>query len=169
MKLKITAAILAACLCMTGCMAAKTKLERKEEDAAPAATPVQTAPQPAQTPQQISFVKSAFLDRAAEIEAYDTAQLQNARSQMDLNREAGIVYERWDTLLNDIWKYLKETLPEAEYEALLEEQLAWIADKEAAMAAVSADWQGGTGEPMARFGEGSAYTSKRCYELIELI
>ncbi|MBE7063124.1 MAG: DUF1311 domain-containing protein [Clostridia bacterium] len=168
MKQRVLAAMLAVCFCMTGCMLKKTKVKREKPEEVPTASPIQTA-LPEETPQQVSFVKDSFLERAAAIEAYEAEHLQTAMTQMEINQEAYAAYEKWDVLLNDVWGYLKDTLPTAEYNALLAEQLDWIDAKEAAMEAASVEWQGGTGEPMARYGEGATYTRERCYELIDLI
>lgn len=161
-KQVFAAAMLAVCLLTAGCGGDEG---RQEAETTPS---VQTAV-PAEMPTQAQEKKSAFLARAAEIQNYEVQHLQTAMTQMEINQESGIVYEKWDTLLNDVWAYLQDTLPETAYAALLEEQLAWIDEKEAAMAAASAGWQGGSGEPMARFGEGISYTRDRCFVLIEEI
>ncbi len=183
-KWAICAGLLSVCL-LFGCGTAaddedekKIKRPRKTEvvqteapeATSPGVTPARVTFAPSATPVvQKSGEKEAFLQRAADIEAYDAEKLKTAMSQMDINREAGIVYEKWDTLLNDVWKYLIGTLSESEYDVLLKEELAWIDEKEAAMEAASQEWKGGSGEPMARFGEGITYTRSRCYELINMI
>ena len=110
-----------------------------------------------------------FLKTAEEIEEYDENYLQTANTQVDINRESGIVFEKWDDLLNEVYQYLKESMPQDEFEQLRQDEIDWIKEKEAAIEAAGKEWEGGTGEPMARNMTGIDYTRERCYELIDMI
>lgn len=113
--------------------------------------------------------REEFLSRAEAIERYSSSHFETAGPQAELNRESGIVYNKWDDLLNDVYQYLKTTLPSDKFSAIKSDELAWIKEKEAAIDAAGAQWAGGSGEPMARNCAGIDYTSKRCYYLISLI
>lgn len=90
-------------------------------------------------------------------------------TQMIMNMTAGRDYELWDLELNRIWRALKQTLDEEEMNTLLAEQKIWIEEKENAMEAAGKEWEGGSGEPMARSDVGAEYTKKRVYELVEYL
>ena len=48
-------------------------------------------------------------------------------------------------------------------------EIKWIEEKEKGIAEAAAEWEGGSGEPMARNSAGIKYTSERCYYLISII
>lgn len=110
-----------------------------------------------------------FLSRAQAIEQYSATYFETAASQADLNHESGIVFQKWDELLNDVYQYLKTTLSPDEFSKLQQEEIAWVKEKEAAMESTGALWEGGSGQVMAENSVGIEYTSKRCYYLITLI
>jgi len=60
-------------------------------------------------------------------------------------------------------------MTKSDFKKLEQEELNWIRQKEAAIEAAAKDWQGGSGEPMARNMTGIDYTKDRCYYLISLI
>lgn len=139
----------------------------------------QPAPQPQPQPQQPvqqqpasndkATKKSAYSARAAQIEEYTKTHLDTATTQVEINRESANVFEQWDVLLNDVYQYLKTIMPNDEFKQLEKDELNWIKEKEKAMKEASAEWGGGSGEPMARYGTASRYTKERCYYLISLI
>ncbi len=136
------------------------------ESAVPTPTPT---PTPTANTNAGAATRENFLKRAAEIERYADEAGANAMTQSEINQVANEVYQRWDTLLNDVYQYLKTTLPQGEFDVLRKAEIAWIKEKEAAMESQAAEWKGGSGEPMAYYSAGSEYTSKRCYELIAMI
>ncbi len=87
--------------------------------------------------------------------------------QMTLNKTSYEEFEMWDTLLNQVWQYIGVTLEEKELSALKDEQQKWIKEKESAMKAAGADFEGGSMQPMVEYGAGSAATRKRVEMLIE--
>ena len=139
----------------------------------------QPAPQPQPQPQQPvqqqpasndkAAKKSAYSARAAQIEEYTKTHLDTATTQVEINRESANVFEQWDVLLNDVYQYLKTIMPNDEFKQLEKDELNWIKEKEKATKDASAEWGGGSGEPMARYGTASRYTKERCYYLISLI
>jgi len=110
-----------------------------------------------------------FLDAADEISAYEDDARESAETQQEINAAAYDIYTKWDNLLNEVYQYLKSTLSKEEFEKLRKDELEWIKEKEAAMDEAASKWEGGTGEPMAYYGEGAALTRERCYELIYMI
>lgn len=134
-------------------------------------TPIKT-PAPTATPApqtKNDSQREAFLERARQIEYYETDANLEMLPQTDLNRETGIIFEKWDVLLNDVYQYLKKTLPSSEFATLRKAELQWIKNKEAAIESAGKEWEGGSGEPAARNTTGIRYTKARCYELIEMI
>ncbi len=95
--------------------------------------------------------------------------LDTAMTQVDINQESGVVFQKWDMLLNEVYQYLKTIMTDSEFALLYEEEIAWIGEKEAAIEAAGAEWGGGSGEPMARNMTAIEYTKARCYYLISLI
>lgn len=139
----------------------------------PTETPEPT-PKPTEkpTPKPVTPVvseKDVFYEKAAAIQNYSEKYLETAASQHDLNRESGIVFEKWDDLLNDVYDYLKITLSKSEFEKLQKDELEWITEKENAIKKAAADWSGGSGEPYIRNTTGIYYTEERCYYLISLV
>lgn len=113
--------------------------------------------------------KNTFLARADEIEIYSRNYLETAETQMEINNESGIVFEKWDKLLNDVYKYLKTIMSTSEFKQLQAEEERWIVEKEKAIAESGAEWSDGSGETMARNLTAIQYTEERCYYLISLI
>ena len=113
--------------------------------------------------------KDAFLDKADDIEWYSETYLETAETQSEINSESSIVYKKWDALLNEVYQYLKTVMSDSEFKQLQEDEIAWITKKEKAIEAAGAEWEGGSGEPMARNMTAIQYTEERCYYLISLI
>lgn len=70
--------------------------------------------------------------------AYDNfdLQLKAASTQQKMNEFADEMYTTADTCLNQLWKLLKNNVPEDKYQEILKEQLQWIDDKEAVAAKI---------------------------------
>lgn len=113
--------------------------------------------------------KNKFLEKADNIEWYSETYLETAETQSEINSESSIVYKKWDSLLNEVYQYLKTIMSDTDFEELQAEELEWITEKENAIEAAGAEWEGGSGEPMARNLTAIQYTEERCYYLISLI
>ncbi len=131
---------------------------------APPSAPVVNAEE-----QKKQSARENFYQRASVIENYSNANLDTAMTQTDMNIESGIVAEKWDALLNDIYKYHKNTMSKSDFEALKADERAWIEIKESAAEAAAAEFAGGTAAPLARNSTLIDYTRDRCYYLISLI
>ena len=114
-------------------------------------------------------IQSEYYNKAEEIEIYAQNNLDTAATQTDINLESMIVFEKWDVLLNEVYRHLKSVMPDSEFKQLEADEIKWIKEKEAAIANAVAPVKGGTAEPMARYGTGIEYTRDRCYYLISLI
>ena len=70
--------------------------------------------------------------------AYDNIdlQLKAASTQQKMNEFADEMYTTADTCLNQLWKLLKNNVPEDKYQEIRKEQRQWIDDKEAAAAKI---------------------------------
>lgn len=129
---------------------------------------------PSKTEEQVTAKEKAakrdyFYEKCNEITQYADNNLKTATSQADINRESGIVYQKWDNLLNEVYKYLKTIMSEKDFKELETEEREWIADKENAVEEAAAEWEGGSGEVMVRNLTAAEYTETRCYYLIALI
>ncbi|MBO6137410.1 MAG: right-handed parallel beta-helix repeat-containing protein [Lachnospiraceae bacterium] len=87
--------------------------------------------------------------------------------QQSLNQTAYDEFVMWDTLLNQVWQYLENSLDGKVLENITAEQKKWIKEKESAMKDAGADFEGGTMQPMVEYGAGSTATRKRVEALIE--
>lgn len=94
---------------------------------------------------------------------------QEELTQAELNRISQELYELWDDALNDLWGKLRDSLPEEEFDKLLDEQLTWIETKESAVEAAGKDYEGGSIYSMIVNGEAARITEDRVYELFELL
>ena len=82
-----------------------------------------------------------------------------------MNELSAKLYKLWDDELNSIWKRLDEDT-KAE---LLDEEGAWIKEKESKIEEAGKDWEGGSGQPLAENTEGADLTRARVYELAEYL
>lgn len=131
-------------------------------EAAESAAPETTAPETALLEEYMASVK----ERAAAIR---TALQQEPLTQVEMNAKAQELYTLWDTALNELWAEIKKTLPEEDYAKLLEEQRAWVAEKEQAMEAAGKEVEGGSMYPLIVYGEAAGMTEARVYELYALL
>ncbi len=132
-----------------------------------AGTTQASEPQPAPDPKVLK--KEEYLKTAESIQQYSDMYLDTASNQNEINKQSGEVFRKWDVLLNDIYQYLKTIMPEDEFSVLQKSELDWIVEKEQAIDEAGAEWEGGSGEPMARNYTGIRYTKDRCFYLIDLI
>ena len=119
-----------------------------------------------------SFMSDEISNELAKVEvtaALIEEELQSDINQTALNDAAQRLFETWDNELNSIWSRLKEQMPEDEFETLLEEQRAWISNKEEAVKNAGAEYEGGSIQPLIEYKEAAEITKKRVYELAELL
>lgn len=103
--------------------------------------------------------------KAAELQS----RIDSALAQADINILSGELYKLWDDELNSIWGRLKTILPADTMEQLTDEEIAWIEEKEAAVAAAGREAAGGSMQPMLENLKGSELTKARVYVLAEYL
>lgn len=86
-------------------------------------------------------------------------------SQTEINLKSKDLYDLWDAHLNYLWGILKASLSEDEMSKLTTEEKQWITEKEAAMDAAAAEYEGGSIYPLIYNQEGVELTKKRVEEL----
>lgn len=126
------------------------------------------------TPPETTVSETALLeDYMASVkeraDAIRGALQQEPLTQVEMNAKAQELYTLWDTALNELWGKIKEKLPEEDYVKLLEQQRAWVAEKEQAMEAAGKEVEGGSMYPLIVFGEAASITEVRVYELYALL
>lgn len=106
-------------------------------------------------------------------ETQDAALLNSiendALTQTELNEKSAGRYTLWDDLLNEIWAVLKTELSEEEMSALTTEEIAWINEKEQAVADAGAQSEGGSGQALAQNTKAADMTKERVYVLMDLL
>ena len=90
-------------------------------------------------------------------------------NQMEMNETAGAIYTIWDDTLNKTWELLQETLDDDTMGQLKQEQLDWIAAKEAAVQLAGAEVEGGSMYPLVTNLKAAELTEERVYELAEYL
>lgn len=154
---KILLLLTVAALLMSGCASAETQ-----------------APQPTPTADvgaayDISGVDAYLQSVTAQAEELHRSLAQDDLTQMELNEKAAALYALWDDALNYLWRELQSYLPEAEFAALREEQLQWIADKESAMEQAGRDYVGGSMYPLVIHSEAARITEARVHVLYDML
>ena len=77
----------------------------------------------------------------------------------------GELYSLWDAELNSIWERIGALLPKEEMAQLTSEELAWIQEKETAVAQAGAEFEGGSAQPFIENSTAARLTRERVYEL----
>ena len=117
----------------------------------------------------IESVLSARGQFISRYQAIDNIPFTGDGSTYSMRVDASDRYQKWDNLLNDIYSYLMQVLPEDKRAALRSDEIAWINRKEAAISAAGLEWEGGTFRPVAELSEAAAQTRDRCWYLISLL
>ena len=113
---------------------------------------------------EIDAYMASVEERASAIRDYLE---QEAMTQDDMNVKSQELYEVWDEALNQLWGELKAQLQEDVFEELLDEQRAWIAEKESAVEAAGKEYEGGSVYPLVVNTKAAWITEARVYELYE--
>lgn len=105
----------------------------------------------------------------AEAKALNDRMETENLTQSELGELSAQLYQLWDDKLNELWGELKETLDEEAMNQLVDEELAWIDDKEARMQDAAAQYEGGSLSEMARYTTGAELTRERAYVLAGML
>lgn len=116
--------------------------------------------------QQIKLER--FQDALNSIERIDKSSCEDEMlAQYEINNMSVWVCKKWEKLMKEMLSYLKDNLSEEDYTVINSEQKKCEKEAEVKAKEASKDWEGGSGEAMAR---NSAYTevwSNRCRTLLE--
>jgi len=158
-----------AAICFTsGCINEDTKLPQTP----PVAEEEHTEDNKTEDPVKDSETKESIDDYMVSVKEQSDAIkyfLENeALTQTDMNESSGELYELWDEALNHIWGELKKSLPEEEFEKLLDEQRIWIEEKEKRVEEAGKGVEGGSIYALVVNSEAAIITEERVYELYEL-
>ena len=152
----------------TAAATADTQAEVETTAAPETTTPEETQAQqtePADTNDELDEYMASLEAQAADIKA----ALEQAQSQSEMNQKAHELYVLWDDALNELWGKLQDSLPEDEFDELLDEQIQWIEDKENAVEEAGKEVEGGSMYPLITNTKAAEITEERVYEFYELL
>ena len=165
MNSKIAIVVTATALCLTGCGEDSTSVTESstiEESLSGEAT-VETENTTVQTDYDVQSVLEEAESEAAALQK--KLEEDPTLNQADMNTLSMEIYQIWDDVLNDLWKNLKATLDEETMDDLLQEQRAWIKEKEAEVQQAGAEFGGGSMAPLVANQRAAEITRTRVYEL----
>ena len=111
--------------------------------------------------ERIAMEISYAEEREKEVEKMQ----KEAVTQTEMNESAAELYRLWDDALNVVWRLLEADLDTADMEALREEEMEWIASKDAEVQAAGQEHEGGSAQPLDEAMKAAELTKARVYEL----
>ncbi len=105
----------------------------------------------------------------AQSDAINTSFENDPLTQTELNLKAMELSELWDGAMNYLLDELKNRMSEDEFSKLQDDQLAWIAERDKAVAEVGAEFEGGSFYSFVVSTEAASITEKRVNELYEML
>lgn len=103
----------------------------------------------------------------AEIDSQMEALRNQAVSTYDMKTTLENEWKLWDSELNNIYGIIKGNLPEDQVEALVKDERAWIASRDAKAAESAGKYEGGTMESVEYLASMANSTRERVYYLVE--
>jgi len=110
-----------------------------------------------------------FLNRLYEIEKKDKVDNKKANTTYDITIYACDYSKQYDTLLNEIYNYLREVMLENEFKKLEKEEIEWINKKETVINNDLEKHKGGSICAYISELNTISYTHDRIYELLKYI
>ncbi len=180
---KLALIVATAMLCMSGCgmespiqkdnvavsenLPGMVKAEDSTEDTSSVQEQEMEAESTENSVNQVEYDAQQILEDAEREASSLQKKLQEDPSltQADMNTLSGEIYQVWDGVLNELWKNVKSTLDEEQWNNLLEEQRTWIAEKEAEVKEAGEAFGGGSMAPLVANQRASKLTRHRVYEL----
>lgn len=89
-------------------------------------------------------------------------------TQIELTEAQAEVFERWDAVLNEIYKELEKQLSPNDMNKLRAEQLKWLTHRDEKAAEAASKYEGGSMKNLEYASIQAQLTKERCYELVEL-
>lgn len=114
----------------------------------------------------ISWIRTQVSIRESSDSSFESS-LQEAETQAEINKLANNRYRMWDDFLNDLWAILNQVLDKETMHNLTIEELAWIEEKEQAIAEAEAEFAGGSLYSAVAADIAVRMTRDRVYELLE--
>ena len=115
-------------------------------------------------------VRELLEETEEKAEPLDKDMRENAfLTQLDLNQRTQDIYLLWDSLLNEIWRDLKELKSPEDMEKLTAEEREWISWKEEQIDLAGAEFAGGSMENMVRAQKAAELTRERVYVLMTFL
>ncbi|PKR78048.1 hypothetical protein CEY16_09025 [Halalkalibacillus sediminis] len=109
--------------------------------------------------------KEKYLDKLNEMEESDRhAETKSTISDMEEQEKER--YEKWDQVLNEIYRELKKQLSEDQMDKLRVEQRNWIKHRDEAAKEASLKYEGGSTETLEYIATQASLTKERCYKLV---
>jgi len=108
-----------------------------------------------------------FLTKLNTIEKNDAEGNEKAATTYDITMYSKEFNKQYDTLLNDIYNYLKGAMPENEFKKLQNEEVKWINEKESAIKESHEKYKGGSINAYIGGLTSLGYTHDRIKELLE--
>ena len=173
---KLIAMLMVASLCLSGCGEMKTEQKETIESSESVEKVTTEGSETTETittesTAQIEVDVDGMLEAAEQEAAVMEKKLTGDASlkQSDMNNLSYEIYMVWDDLVNELWGILKENLDQETMDKLLQEQRAWIADKEAAVKEAGAEFAGGSMAPLAANQKAAELTKARVHVLAEYL
>jgi len=105
----------------------------------------------------------------AQSDEINTSFENDPLTQTELNLKSMELSELWDGAMNYLLDELENRLPEDEYSKLQNDQLAWIAERDRAIAEAGAEFEGGSFYSFIVNTEAARITEERVLELYEML
>lgn len=170
---KIAIMVTVAALCLSGC--AEEGAVQKEETAIQGSIPgvvkVESMVQDSTEEETENVTQETSVQKVLEDAESKASAMQKklqedpSLTQADMNTLSYEIYQVWDDVLNELWKSLKSTLDEETMDSLLEEQRAWINEKEEEVKQAGEEVSGGSIAPLVANQRAAELTRTRVYEL----
>ncbi|MBD8036778.1 DUF1311 domain-containing protein [Solibacillus sp. A46] len=114
--------------------------------------------------------KEKYLAKIAEVEngIKELDPVFENGTQIELTEAQVEVFERWDALLNEIYKQLEtQQLSPNDMNKLREEQRKWLTHRDEKAAEAASKFEGGSMKNLEYASVQAQLTKERCYELVE--
>lgn len=113
--------------------------------------------------------KEYFLEKLDYLEDYSRTLQSSANSQTEMSKASKEIYDKYDELLNEVYSYLKEVMPEDKFSKIESDEKGWVIRRDEAIEEAGKQYAGGTMYGMVRSSAGAEETKKRINELLDFL
>lgn len=117
----------------------------------------------------LDSLRSRIASTKEQSEALETAIQQDSLTQTEYNEKTQELYELWDAAMNAVWTMLEQTLDNDTMDKLTMEQRQWTIERDNAVEAAGADYEGGTTQAMVQNQTAAEWTKARVDVLLNLL